>query len=79
MIDNATEKMTQLYGTLRDALSREVFDARLMVDVCPTVSHLTQLIKLNVHMSPEDAARIEHLSRILSIIKFVRQIGRSRD
>lgn len=59
MTDNATEKMTRLYGTLQDALSREVFDARLMVDVCPTVSHLTQLIKLNTYMSPENIVRIE--------------------
>lgn len=61
MIDNPVEKMTQLYGALQDELSREVFDARLMADVCPTVSHLTQLIQLNRHMSPEDAARIEQM------------------
>lgn len=61
MIDNTIEKLTRLYGTLQDALSREVFDARLMVDVCPTVRHLTQLIKMNAHMSPEDTARIEQM------------------
>lgn len=58
MVDNATEKITQLYGTLQDVLSREVFDARLMLDVCPTVSHLTQMAKMNKYMPPDDAARI---------------------
>lgn len=58
MIDNAIEKITQLYSTLQDELSREVFDARLMVDICPTVSHLAQLIQLNGHMSSEEAAQV---------------------
>lgn len=58
MTGNTVEKMARLYGTLQDEQSRKVFDARLMVDICPTVSHLTQLIQLNEHMSPEDAARI---------------------
>lgn len=58
MISNTVEKMSQLYGTLQDELSRKVFDARLAVDICPTVSHLTQLIQLNEHMSPKDAVRI---------------------
>lgn len=58
MIGNTVEKMVKLYGILQDERSREVFDARLMVDVCPTVSHLTQLVQLNGDISPEDAARI---------------------
>lgn len=58
MIGNTVEKMARLYGTLQDELSRKVFDARLMVDICPTVSHLTQLVQLNGYMPPENAARI---------------------
>ena len=58
MVGNTVEKMVRLYGTLQDEQSRKVFDARLMVDICPTVSHLTQLIRLNEHMSPEDSAQI---------------------
>lgn len=58
MVGNTVERMAKLYSTLQDKRSREVFDARLMVDVCPTVSHLTQLVQLNGHMSPEDATRV---------------------
>ena len=61
MVGNSIEKVVQLYSKLCDIMSREVFEARLTADICPTVSNITKLVNLNGHMGSEDAERMEEM------------------
>ena len=61
MVGNSIEKVVQLYSKLCDIMSREVFEARLTADICPTVSNITKLVNLNCHMGSEDAERMEEM------------------
>lgn len=49
------EKLKELRALLQDELSRQVFDARLLCDIAPTLTHCLRLDQLRGGLCPADA------------------------
>ena len=70
---NLIEKAKQAYKYLEDDLSKQIFMARLAVDIDPSMSNIIGLLQLNPAFSPEER---EEVKAWQEKIQYVHNLGK---